>query len=144
MIATIMAGAGAFTVWPSMATVSTPSRITQPLGSIEKLKTKLEIDRANEPFLASPRFFVQRSSSNPPGESHTGRASSSPAGTVPESGRDSGRPLDPSEHLYQENIGSPSPYRHEEEIVTPKKSEDPVEGGRQSQPATKRRGGIVK
>jgi len=144
MISTVLVGIGGITGWPSMATVSTPSETEVFTGSRETGNAALELELATEPSFKSHRFFVQRKSSRPPGESHSGRASSSQAGSVAESGRDSGRALDPSERPSHEDVGSTSHQRPEESVVNPKKGGDPLEGGRKSQPATKRRGGIVK
>ena len=144
MIATAMMGIVFFSVGPTMATLSIPSESEVCKGSIETGYGALEWELANQAVFKSQQFFVQRKSSKPPGESHSGRASSSKAGSVPESGRESGRTLDLSEHPSTLETESTSHQRHEESMVTPKKEGDPLEGGRKSQPATKRRGGIVK
>jgi hypothetical protein len=102
------------------------------------------LELATEPSFKSQRFVVQRESSKPPGESRSGRASSSAAGSIPESKRDSGRTLDPSERSSHHEMEGTSHQRPEESMVTPQKEGDPLEGGRKSQPATKRRGGVVK
>jgi hypothetical protein len=144
LISTVLVGVGGLSVWPSIATVSTPSETEVYTRLIEVERAGLEIELANEPSFHSHRFIVQRKSSSPQGESHTGRASSSPAGKVPESGRDSGRKLDPTESLSPLENDRTSHQRPEESKVTPKREGDPLEGGKKSQPATKRRGGVVK
>ena len=144
MNATAMTGIVFFSVGPTMATVSTPSLIEQPAGSIEKLSATLAIEQVSKHSFQSHQYFVQRPSSKPPGESRSGRVSSNPAGNIPESKRDSGRTMDPTENLSHPEVDSTSHQRPEESMVTPQKEGDPLEGVRKSQPATKRRGGVVK
>ncbi len=144
LTATAMMGIVFISVGPTLATLTTPSWIKQPLGTIEELSATLAIEQVGELSIYSHRYFVQRPSSKPPGESRSGRVSSSPAGNVPESKRDSGRTLDPTEDLSHPEIDSTSHQRPEESMVPPPKEGDPLEGGRKSQPATKRRGGVVK
>lgn len=141
---TLILGIGGFGVWPSIAGFFAPIQIEQAFDSRETRTAALGLDLANEHSFVFHRLFVQRKSSRPAGESHSGRPSSSQAGSVAESGRDSGRPLDPSERPSHHDIGSTSHQRPEESGVTPKRGGDPLEGRRQSQPATQRRGGIVK
>jgi len=144
IIATLIVGIGGLGVGPSMAGFSAPSQIEQAFGSIETRNAALGLDLANEHSFGFHRFLVKRKSSKPPGESHSGRVSSSPSGSIPESKRDSGRALDPSERPSHHEIGSATQQRPEETMVTPKRGGDPLEGGRQSHPAGKKRGGVVK
>ena len=144
LISTVLVGIGGFGVWPSTAGISTPSEIEVCSGLIETESAKLRVELASEHSFHSHRYFVQRESSKPPGEGRSGRASSSPAGNIPESKRDSGRTLDPSERPSHQEIEGTSHQRPEESMVPPQKEGDPLEGGRKSQPATKRRGGVVK
>jgi hypothetical protein len=141
---TLILGIGGLGVWPSMAGFSAPSQIQQAFGSIETRNAVLGLDLANELNPGFYRFLVQRKSSRPPGESHSGRASTSPAGSVPESGRESGRSLDPSERPSHHEIGGAAQQKSEEVIVIPDRDGDPMAGGRKSHSATRRRGGVVK
>ena len=144
MMATVMAGIAASMVGPSLATVPTLPETDvftafRDTGNMARL-----CELANKSPIETHRLFVRRKSSSPPGESHSGRISSSPAGQAPESGRDSGRTLDPSERTPEnEATESTSNQSPKESMVTPKKGGDPLEGGRKSQPPFKRRGGVV-
>lgn len=144
MIVAIIVGTGALGVLPSKAGFFAPSLTEHSLESIEISMATRGIASADEHSLQFPRYLVRRKSSKPPSESHTSRASSSPAGEVAESGRDSGRPLDLSERPSYPGIDNPSHQGPEETMVTPQKSGDPFEGKRKSQPATRKRGGVVK
>ena len=143
MRVTGMVGIAAFSVCPSLAALSTDSWTHQPQRTIEKLYITPEIHPPNEHSYGSLQYFAQRESSTPPRESHSGRASSSPAGKIPESKRESGRTLDLSEHPSNLETESTSHQSPEESRVTPKKEGDPLEGERKSQPPFKRRGGVV-
>ena len=144
MILTVIAGMGGLGDWPSIEGIFVSSPIDQPLGALETGKTTREIELANDTVFEPTQLFVQRKSSQPPGESHTGRASSSPAGSVPGSNRDSGRPLDPSERPSHHEIGGVTQPRPEETGVTPQIGEAPLKGGGKSHPASKRRGRVGK
>ena len=143
MTAILMAGLAGFSVGPSIAT-ETPLLETAVLpesGDTGKMVSLLEL--ANHPSTDTHRLLVQRKSSRPPGESRSGRASSNPAGIVPESGRESGRNLDPSEPPSPHEYDNTSEQKPSEPTVTPQKDGDSLEGGRKSQTPFKRRGGVV-
>lgn len=135
---------GGFGVLPTNASFLTPPMIQRPLSSIDTPNATRGIVLADKDDLQSHRYLAQRKSSSPPGESHTGRASSSQPGGVTESGRDSGRPLDPSQLPSHHEVDSTSNERPKESVVTPQKRVDPLEGERKSQPATRKRGGVVR
>ena len=139
-----LVGIGGPDSWASTTTGSTPRDIELTSGSIDSGNGAVGLSVTNPLYTDPPLIVAQRQSSRPPGESRSGRISSRPAGNLPESKRDSGRTIDPVESPTQLETESTSHQRPEESMATPKREGDPVEGGRKSQPATKRRGGVVK
>lgn len=144
MILSMIMVIGGVGVLPSKASFSNPPLIKQPLASIDTPNARRGIVLADKDCVQSHQYLAQRKSSSPPGESPTGRTSSSPPSGVTESGRDSGRPLDPSQLPSHHEVDSTSHERPKESEVTPQKKVDPLEGERKSQPATRKRGGVVR
>ena len=143
MIATGIVGVAAFSVWPSLATLSTHSW-ANPAEETRAMRVLVPgIGQANDHTFDSHRYIVQRESSKPPGESRSGRASSRRAGTVPESKRESGIGLDPSQHPTHPEMKSNLPQKPDEPTMAPQKDGDSLEGERKSQTPFKRRGGVV-
>ena len=80
----------------------------------------------------------------PPGESHSGRASSSPVSGINESSRKSSAPLDlGADDDVEKQIQGEKTENQKEMGTTPKHRRDSSEGGGQSHPVIKKRRGVL-
>ena len=106
-----------------------PEALSSELGSVQEFPTQ------------DFRFFAQRESSGPPGQSHSGRASGSPPGTRAGSSRDSSRPADLSEGESPRNAIDDAKNAARPSKGHTKKKHDPTKGGGRSLSGFDRRGG---
>ena len=88
-------------------------------------------------------YLVRRESSGPPGESHSGRASSSPISGINESSRKSSAPLDLGTDDGESQFQGENTETQKEIGTTPQHRRDPSEGGGQSHPVIKKRRGVL-
>jgi hypothetical protein len=111
---------------------------------IDFIKTEYHPWEKDSPGVARLQFnlyFVQRESTKPPSGSHSGRASSSPAGSVPESKRDSGRHSDLAQGDSAGNLIKDALKATRQSQRTLKRKHDPTTGGGRSPAGFDRRGG---
>ena len=143
LIFIIAMGVEGFGVFPSLAAWALPP---QPGPSFTEHTTPnfTRTQKAvNEHSWGFQPYVVRRESSGPPGESHSGRASSSPVGGISESSRKSSVPLDLGVDEVEKQIQGENAESHQEIGTTPKHRRDPSEGGGQSHPVIKKRRGVL-
>ena len=146
IITTIIMGIGGLGVWPSMGGVIPLSPKGVSFGLMGTQKPNWQIDQAGEPTYGFYRFFIQRKSSSPPGESTGGRASSNEPGRILGSSRSSSRSLDLTESKAHRETFGETQKAHRDLETDPHRSRDSLDriGGGQSPPASTRRGGVRK
>ena len=145
ILSTIFVGAGGIGVMPSMAAWHSYSPTEAPFALIETHKEELSPENGGNAIHGSPGHLVRRDSAGPPRESHSGRGSSSPGGSLSESNRKSAVPSTLSESeadlpIYEKKLDIPN----EIAITPPKQDRDPTEGPGKSHSVIKKRGGVRK
>ena len=139
-IAIAVQGFGDF---PAIAAGAPPVPPLQSSLSATASKPTITGEIAKENTLGYRPYVVRRESSGPPGESHSGRASSSPIRGFHEPSRQSSQPLDLSAEDLEKQIQSENAEIEKEIGTTPTHRRDPSEGGGQSHPVIKKRRGVL-
>ena len=141
LIFIIAVGVQGFGAFPSIAAWA-----SQPLQSFTSptapIRTMTRETRENNPVEVR-HYLVRRESAGPPGESHSGRASSSPVGSMSESSRQSSAPSDLGGDDVEKQIQGEKTDSQKEIGTTPQHRRDPSEGGGQSHPVIKKRRGVL-
>ena len=139
----IAMGVVGFGVFPSIAAWALSPQPFQSITSQTTPNSSITRGTGEETSLGLQPYVVRRESSGPPGESHSGRASSSPISGIAESSRQSSSPLDLSTDEIEKQIQGEKTESQKEFGTTPKQRRDPTEGGGQSHPVIKKRRGVL-